>query len=164
MFIRKTLLSIALLGAVAAPAFAAGAAGYVSARGEAIYSGPPPGSTTYQTPSANATAGSTLTREAVKKELQAFRRNPVTADGYRYVGGEIGYVFVDRPAAQELSAGEPAVVTMPTVTVAPTYVRPPNTVLGAGPATTTTDPSLLNSDGDGYNDSVDWYPYDSRWH
>jgi len=62
-------------------------------------------------------------------------------------------------------AVEPAVVTTPSVAVAPTYVTPPNTVvLGAGPATTTTDPALLDSDGDGYNNSVDRYPYDSRWH
>lgn len=141
MSTRTTLLSLALLGAFAAPVFAAGGAGYVAERGEATYSGPMPGSTTYQMPSAksraevhrevlaarqdgtlgfvgdypktlnapngaNTLAGSKLTREAVKKELQAFQRNPVTADGYRYVGGEIGYVFVGRAAAQEpLSAG-----------------------------------------------------------
>lgn len=137
MSIRKTVLSIALVGAFAAPAFAAG---YVSERGEATYSGPMPGSTTYQMPGANSRADverelaaakqngtlgfvgdypkawetakggsstngvSTVTRESVKQELRAFQRNPVTADGYRYVGGEIGYVFVGRQAAQELSA------------------------------------------------------------
>jgi hypothetical protein len=36
---------------------------------------------------------STLTREAVRQELQAFRRNPVAADGGKFVGGEAGYVF-----------------------------------------------------------------------
>ena len=62
-------------------------------------------------------------------------------------------------------AVEPAVVTTPSVAVAPTYVAPPNTVvLGAGPAVTTTDPALLDSDGDGHKDSVDRYPHDSRWH
>ncbi len=136
MSVRKSILSLALVGAFAAPAFAAG---YATERGEAAYSGPMPGSTTYQMPSAksridverevmtaakNGTLGfagdypkvweiakggttdvaSTLTREAVKQELRAFQRNPVTADGYRYVGGEIGYVFVGRQAAQELSA------------------------------------------------------------
>jgi hypothetical protein len=58
---------------------------------------------------------------------------------------------------------EPAVVT-PSVAVAPTYVTPPNAVvLGAGSATTT-DPALLDSDHDGYNNSVDRYPNDPRWH
>jgi hypothetical protein len=61
-------------------------------------------------------------------------------------------------------AVEPAVVTAPSVAVSPTYVTPPNTVvLGAG-AATATDPALLDSDGDGYNDSIDRYPRDPRWH
>ena len=136
MSIRKSALSLALGAAIAAPAFAAG---YVSERGEATYSGPMPGSSTYQMPSAksrgevkreviqaskNGTLGfegdypkawntaeggardgtSTVTRESVKQEQRAFQRHPVSADGYRYVGGEIGYLFVGRPAVQELSA------------------------------------------------------------
>ena len=36
---------------------------------------------------------STLTREAVRQELLTFRSNPVAADGGRFVGGELGYVF-----------------------------------------------------------------------
>lgn len=135
MSIRKSVLSLALVGAISAPAFAAG---YVAERGEATYSGPMPGSSTYQMPSANSRADvtrevlearqngtlgfegdypkawntaqggatdrtSTVTRESVRQELRAFQRNPVTADGYRYVGGEIGYVFVGRQAAQQLS-------------------------------------------------------------
>ena len=41
-----------------------------------------------------------------------------------------------------------------------TYVAPPNTVvLGAGASW-----NLLDSDGDGYANSVDNYPYDSRFH
>ncbi|MBI2770873.1 MAG: hypothetical protein HYX47_14705 [Burkholderiales bacterium] len=46
------------------------------------------------------------------------------------------------------------------------YVAPTNAVvLGAGPAVvTTTDWALLDSDGDGYANNVDRYPYDSRWH
>ena len=52
------------------------------------------------------------------------------------------------------------------VAVTPTYVTPPNTVvLGAGQAPATTiDPALLDSDGDGHNNSVDRYPNDPRWH
>lgn len=33
----------------------------------------------------------TKTRAEVKQELQAFRANPVAADGYRWVGGELGW-------------------------------------------------------------------------
>jgi hypothetical protein len=48
-----------------------------------------------------------------------------------------------------------AYVTPPATTA---YVTPPNTViLGAGPA-------AIDSDGDGFNNAVDRYPYDSRWH
>ena len=42
---------------------------------------------------------STLSREQVRQEFDAFRRNPVLNDGATvYVGGEQGYV--DRPASQ----------------------------------------------------------------
>ena len=45
--------------------------------------------------------------------------------------------------------------------VSPSYIAPSSTViLGAGPA----DWNLLDSDGDGYANSVDRYPHDSRWH
>lgn len=136
MSIRKTLLSVALVGAFAVPAFAATSAGYVSERGEATYSGPVPGSVNYQTSNTtsradvarevtNARQNGTLTyvgdypaswavakggsvptdsglsRETVRTELQAFQRNPVTADGYRFVSGEIGYVFVGRGTASQ---------------------------------------------------------------
>ena len=57
-------------------------------------------------------------------------------------------------------AYQPAVVTTPSVPVAPG--TPPNTVvLGAGSAT---DPALLDCDGDGHNNAVDRYPNDSHWH
>lgn len=37
----------------------------------------------------------TKSREDVAKELEAFRRNPVSADGqYRYVGGDVGWAPV----------------------------------------------------------------------
>ena len=36
---------------------------------------------------------STLTREQVGQELQAFRSNPVAPDGGQFVGGEAGYIF-----------------------------------------------------------------------
>jgi hypothetical protein len=51
-------------------------------------------------------------------------------------------------------AYEPAVVTTPSVAVAP------STVILGGSA----DPRTLDTDGDGYSNAVDRYPNDSRWH
>jgi hypothetical protein len=36
---------------------------------------------------------STLTREQVRQELQAFQNNRVAPDGGQFVGGEAGYIF-----------------------------------------------------------------------
>jgi hypothetical protein len=38
-------------------------------------------------------------------------------------------------------------------------VAPNTVILGAG-----ADPKTLDSDGDGYSNAVDRYPYDARWH
>ncbi len=35
----------------------------------------------------------TLTRDEVKRDLASFQQNPVTGDGSRFVGGEVGYVY-----------------------------------------------------------------------
>lgn len=101
MSIHKTLLSFAVLGILAAPGFAQAESPYVSEKGEASYSGPLPASVTQrvagQTPrSMGAAPAPGVSREQVLQELQAFKRNPVTADGYRFIGGEIGYVFEGR--------------------------------------------------------------------
>lgn len=105
MFINKTFLSFALLGALAAPSFAQADSSYASERGEATYSGPLPANVTQrvsgQTPrSMGAASAAGVSREQVLQELQAFKRNPVTADGYRFIGGEIGYVFEGRKSAK----------------------------------------------------------------
>lgn len=40
---------------------------------------------------AHAMPASGLTRDQVRTELEAFKRNPTSADGARYVGGELGW-------------------------------------------------------------------------
>lgn len=57
-------------------------------------------------------------------------------------------------------AYEPVVTTPATVAVSPTYVVPSTAVLGAGAA----NPNLIDSDGDGYSNAVDQFPYDARLH
>ena len=69
---------IALVSAVSLPALAT--SGITPVPGEA-------GFTTHAMPSAK-------TRADVVKDLQAWKRNPVTADGWREVGGDAGWVFV----------------------------------------------------------------------
>lgn len=55
-------------------------------------------------------------------------------------------VYTAAPAA-------PVAVVAPT----PAYVVPNTVVMGAGPA-------IVDSDGDGYANHVDRWPYDSRFH
>lgn len=69
---------LALAGAIALPA--AATSGFTPVRGEAGFS-------THAMPAAK-------TRSDVLQESAAWRRNPVTADGWREVGGEAGWVFV----------------------------------------------------------------------
>jgi hypothetical protein len=52
----------------------------------------------------------------------------------------------------------PVVTTPATVAVAPTYVVPNTAVMGA-PASW----ALIDSDGDGFNNSVDRQPYNARF-
>ena len=87
MFIRKSILSLALLAAVASPAFATN--GTTSNNGEL-------GATTH------AMAG-TVTREQVKHELAEWRKNPVSG-GWREVGGERGWV--QEPHRFDLRGGQ----------------------------------------------------------
>ena len=56
-------------------------------------------------------------------------------------------------------AVEPVVTTTPSVA----YVTPPATTV-VTPPTVVTNPALIDSDGDGYADSVDRYPFDARFH
>jgi hypothetical protein len=47
-------------------------------------------------------------REQVKAELMAWRSNPVTADGYRFVDGEAGYVYEGASASRRMGSGTSA--------------------------------------------------------
>ena len=81
MSIRKTIVALALAGAALPGAFAASHTGWAgNERGVSIIQS-----------SANASA-STKTRAEVVQELQAFRKNPVTADGGKIVNTERGFV------------------------------------------------------------------------
>jgi hypothetical protein len=89
-FVMKFRLSlIALASAVSLPALAT--SGITPAPSEV-------GFTIHPMPSAK-------TRTDVLKEVEAWKRNPVSADGWREVGGEVGWVFMgtnrsDRTRAQ----------------------------------------------------------------
>lgn len=135
MSIRKTILSVALVGAFVVPAFASDTTS-ASSRGEAAYSGPMPGDTTHEMHSdktradvvrdvqrarqndtlrwvgdypratvgtwtaAALSAGTAVSRDSVRRDLQAFQQNPVTPDGYRFINGEIGDVYVGPRSAR----------------------------------------------------------------
>jgi hypothetical protein len=77
MSVRKSLFVLAIAAAALPAAFAQSASVFVG--GEAGWIDRP--------------VRSTLTREAVRQEFLTFRGNPVAADGGRYVGGEVGYIF-----------------------------------------------------------------------
>ena len=79
MSIRKTIVAMALVGAALPAAFANSHTGWAgNERGVSVIQ-------------ANISA-STKTRAEVVQELQAFRNNPVTADGSKLVDNERGFV------------------------------------------------------------------------
>lgn len=84
----------ALLAALSLPALAT--SGFTPGSGEA-------GGTTHAMPGSK-------TRAQVLQELADWRRNPVTSDGWREVGGEAGWVYVgiDRSARGPGAAAKPA--------------------------------------------------------
>ena len=78
MSIRQSIILTSLAGAFALPAFATNAT---------WYDGGELGFQVHPMPS-------TVTRAQVQKELTEWRRNPVTADGFRDVGGQAGWLPV----------------------------------------------------------------------
>ena len=76
MSIRKSIILAALAGAVALPAFATNGTSYDGGEVGFQFHAMP----------------STVTRAQVQKELAEWRKNPVTADGYRDVGGQAGWL------------------------------------------------------------------------
>ncbi len=78
MSIRKSVLSLVVLGAMVAPAFADSHVTFVDGEIGFIWHAVP----------------GVKSSDEVRKEFEAFQANPVTADGYRYIGGELGYVYV----------------------------------------------------------------------
>ena len=77
MSLRKTVFMLALVSASIPAAFASSGSTFVG------------GENSFET---HAMPGS-KNRADVQKELQAFRKNPVTADGGMLVGAELGYTF-----------------------------------------------------------------------
>jgi hypothetical protein len=78
MLFRKTIFALALVGAAIPAAFANSNTGWAgNERGVGIQAN---------------TNISTKSRDDVQQELQAFRKNPFTADGGRIVNTEIGYI------------------------------------------------------------------------
>ncbi|MDP2448851.1 DUF4148 domain-containing protein [Polaromonas sp.] len=76
MLFRKTVFALALAGAAIPAAFANSGGTWVG------------GEQGFETHAVQ----STTSRADVQKELQAFRKNPKTAEGGRLVGGEAGYI------------------------------------------------------------------------
>ena len=76
MLFRKTIFALALAGAALPAAFANSGSTWVG------------GELGFETHAVQ----SSKSRADVQKELQAFRNNPVTADGGMLVGGEAGYI------------------------------------------------------------------------
>lgn len=78
MSVRKSFLLASLVSAIALPALATSGTTIVGGEGSVQFHAMP----------------STVTRAQVQKELAEWRKNPVTADGYRDVGGEKGWEYV----------------------------------------------------------------------
>jgi hypothetical protein len=76
MLFRKTVFALALAGAAIPAAFANSGSNWVG------------GEVGVETHAVQ----STKSRADVQKEFQAFRKNPVTANGGTLVGGEVGYI------------------------------------------------------------------------
>ena len=116
MSVRNTLLSIAIGFAFASPAFAIDGAAFVGERGEPTYGGPPAhqdsattrASVRDQVQSARengtlrqvdgsltfAGESSQAAQRAPTAAMGAAPASDVSSDGFRFIGGELGYIHV----------------------------------------------------------------------
>lgn len=78
MSIHKSIIRASLASAIALPAFATNGTTFVGSEAGFQFH----------------VIASTVTRAQVQKELAEWRKNPVTADGYRDVGGEAGWASI----------------------------------------------------------------------
>ncbi len=91
MSTRKSVLALAVIGSMAAPA-AFATSGFTFVGGEVGYETHP--------------ISSTVSRPQVQHEFEKFRSNPVTGDGLRFVGGEVGWVADTAQRASALQTRE----------------------------------------------------------
>ncbi|MFZ3139073.1 DUF4148 domain-containing protein [Polaromonas sp.] len=84
MLFRKTIVALVLVGAAIPAAFANSVVTSVGGDRDSQY----PASNT----NTNTNSNSTKSRADVQQELEAFRKNSVTADGGKIVNTEIGFI------------------------------------------------------------------------
>lgn len=89
---KRNIATLTLAMATAVPAFAT--SGFTPVAGEA-------GNTTHPMPGAKS-------RAEVQAEAAAWKRNPVSADGWRDIGGDAGWVYVGT-SARDASSRAPRV-------------------------------------------------------
>lgn len=80
MLFRKSVVALALVGAAIPAAFANSVVTSVGGDRDSQY------------PASYTNSNSSKSRADVQKELEAFRKNPVTADGGKIVNTEIGFI------------------------------------------------------------------------
>ncbi len=103
---KITVFTVALLGALATPAFADG---WRFVDGEAVwgYSG--------ATKDNKTRARDDKTREQVQRERSDFERNPAATGGWKWVGGETGWLYVGPQTERRASKSRASPATSSTI-------------------------------------------------